>query len=238
MQACIAGLRRLGGGPDPPSTPAHDQLSQQSDAPATPTKRVLFLPAPRSGTPGAKAQRTLPWPVTPRSKDVASTPLAKPPEVTPPAQVQLTQALQRLLLSTRTDPAKASLVQAVADETLGVCQCHRQRRMPGELVDEPKGDRGLPGIHKRGRPPDLQGPRVGRGGYLTPDATKNNRPDGQAVLRRDCTLPARLAMAQAVSELGVSKVGDLKSILPVTWRQLETRFARIRWEELHCYLTS
>ena len=66
----------------------------------------------------------------------------------------------------------------------------------------------------------------GRGGYLTPDTKSNTRLEGETVLRRDCSAPARIRMAVALENEGVQKRSDLASLLPATWQRLTSQFGR------------
>ena len=133
--------------------------------------------------------------------------------------------------SARTHQDLAGLIQKVVQEQKALCTSQRR---PGELAPMPlnrDGARaGKPGAERSGRPPDPRGVRVGRKGYLTPGAKKNNRPEGQAVLRRDLSAPARLRIAQAVAAEGVQSKTDLRQLAPATWRRLEVQFARSRIE--------
>ena len=104
------------------------------------------------------------------------------------------------------------------------------QRQPGELAPKPLNLDGArqtqAGAERTGRPPDPKGHRVGIQGYLTPGQKTNKRPEGQVVLRRDASAPARLRMALAVAMEGVKTPQDLKQLQPATWRRLELRFAR------------
>ena len=106
------------------------------------------------------------------------------------------------------------------------------KRKPGELavpeLNKDGSKKARPGADRTGRPPDRLGHRVGVGGRLTPDAKKNNRPEGQVILRRDATAPARLRMALAVEREGVKDEKDLQKLLPETWKRLEKLFARFQ----------
>ena len=77
-----------------------------------------------------------------------------------------------------------------------------------------------------GGPLDPSGKRRGRGGYMTPDAKSNTRLEGETVLRRDCSAPARIRMAVALEKEGVQKRSDLASLLPATWQRLTSQFGR------------
>ena len=151
----------------------------------------------------------------------------------PENQLCLTPALQKLLRCVRTNSDQATLIQAACKEQQALAQCVRKKTNPGELAPRPVNKDGAratrPGADRTGRPPDQKGHRVGVGGYLTPEAKSNHRPDGQVVLRRDCTLPVRLRMAEAITQEGVKTTLDLKQLLPKTWMRLELQFARTRW---------
>ena len=105
-----------------------------------------------------------------------------------------------------------------------------KQRQPGELAPKPLNVDGAratqPGAERSGRPPDPNGPRVGTKGYLTPGAKRNSRPEGQTVLRRDLSAPARLRIACALTREGVQRKEDFRQLLPATWRRLELQFAR------------
>ena len=138
-------------------------------------------------------------------------------------------ALQALLDKVSADPENSSLVEAVVQEQTKVYESSLKRK-PGQLAPLPLNLGGKKATRedclRTGRPADPKGKRVGRGGYLTPDQSKNTRPAEQVVLRRDCTAPSRLRMALAVQAAGAKKPSDLKNILPETWRLLTVRFAR------------
>ena len=146
-------------------------------------------------------------------------------------QFALTPAFKKLQMAKRTHPELSQTLQAVADEHAQVLRAAASQRRPGELALKPLNADGAratqPGSERTGRPPDVKGHRVGRHGYLTPGQKKNSRPEGQAVLRRDCPAPARLRMAVAVASEGVTSEHDLMHVLPATWARLEARFARI-----------
>ena len=226
-----ASLQRfVGGGPDPPSQPASDHCSQGSNVPLTPVKRQLFQAwnsESSPATPGSKRQCVLPFAVTPRS--TPRSPLSSPgaPSTLGDNEVFLGPALKALMRSARTNPEQASLIQKVVQEQKAL---YKSQRQPGELAPKPLNPGGAretqPGAERSGRPPDPRGHRVGTQGYLTPGAKKNNRPEGQVVLRRDVSAPARLRMAQAVTSEGVHCDKDLQQLLPETWRRLEVQFAR------------
>ena len=222
-------LRFLGGGPDPPSTPASDHCSQGSNVAVTPAKRQLFQAwnsESSPATPGSKRQCVLPFAVTPRS--TPRTPLSSPgAPSTLEDEVFLGPALKALMRSARTHQDQGSLIQKVVQEQKAL---YKSQRQPGELAPKPLNPGGAretqPGAERSGRPPDPLGPRVGTQGYLTPGAKKNNRPEGQVVLRRDVSAPARLRMAEAVTREGVQSNKDLQQVLPKTWQRLEKQFAR------------
>ena len=146
-------------------------------------------------------------------------------------QLAVTPALQKLKLAQRKHPELAQTLKAVADEHAQLVRASRSQRTAGELALKPVNTNGSraaqPGHERAGRPPDLHGKRVGRGGYLTPDQKSNKRPEGQAIFRRDCPAPARLRMAMAVASEGVTSESDFKNVLATTWTRLENRFARI-----------
>ena len=230
-------LRFLGGGPDPPSTPAPDHCSQGSNVPVTPVKRQLFqawISDLSPATPGSKRQCVLPFAVSPGAPSTPSSqerPVASVPDEVSAASsldaVFAGPALKALMRSARTHQDQASLIQKVVQEQKAL---YKSQRQPGELAPMPLNLGGAretqPGAERSGRPPDPRGPRVGTQGYLTPGAKKNNRPEGQVVLRRDVSAPARLRMAQAVTSEGVHCDKDLQQLLPETWRRLEVQFAR------------
>ena len=232
-------LRFLGGGPDPPSTPAPDHCSQGSNVPVTPVKRQLFqarISDLSPATPGSKRQCVLPFAATPRSTPrstlsspgAPSTPSSQErPVASVPDEVFAGPSLKALMRSARTHQDLASLIQKVVQEQKAL---YKSQRQPGELAPKPLNPGGAretqPGAERSGRPPDPRGFRVGTKGYLTPGAKTNNRPEGQVVLRRDVSAPARLRMAQAVTSEGVHCDTDLKQLLPETWRRLEVQFAR------------
>ena len=101
------------------------------------------------------------------------------------------------------------------------------KRKAGELVPLPLNTSG----HKAARVPRAGRPRVGkrvgRHGLLTPGEASNLRRPEQAVLRRDCTAPGKLRIAQAIEDAGVKEAKDLTRILPETWRQLTLRYGRL-----------
>ena len=146
-------------------------------------------------------------------------------------QLVSTPALQKLRLAQRNHPHLAQTLKAVADEHAQLVRASRSQRTAGELALKPVNTNGSraaqPGHERAGRPPDLHGKRVGRGGYLTPDQKSNKRPAGQVILRRDCPAPARLRMAMAVASEGVTSEFDITHVLSTTWSRLEARFARI-----------
>ena len=221
-------LRFLGGGPDPPSTPAPDHCSQGSNVPVTPVKRQLFqarISDLSPATPGSKRQCVLPFAVSPGAPSTPSS--QERPVASVPDEVFAGPALKALMRSARTHQDQASLIQKVVQEQKAL---YKSQRQPGELAPKPLNPGGAretqPGAERSGRPPDPRGPRVGTQGYLTPGAKKNNRPEGQVVLRRDVSAPARLRMAEADTREGVQCDKDLQQLLPETWRRLEVQFAR------------
>ena len=124
-----------GGGPDPPASPASDHCSQGSNVPSTPAaKRTLFqawLVTPSRGAPGtpaSKRQCVLPFAATPRTprtpaprscnapstQDSQDTPDSGLEGPGPTPEVVMGPALQKLMLSARTHPDQAGLIQQVS----------------------------------------------------------------------------------------------------------------------------
>ena len=202
--------------------PASDQCSQGNQAPSTPARRQRQTALPFAVTPRSTPSQTQRSPCSPSQtpSQTQSSPYARD-------QAFVGPALKKLMLSARSNPDLSSLIQKVVEEQNDLC---KSQRKPGELAPKPLNLGGAreakPGAERSGRPPDPRGPRVGVQGYLTPDAKKNSRPEGQTILRRDVSAPARLRMASAISKEGVQTKQDLQKLLPQTWRRLELQFAR------------